>query len=390
MSRLVHALARRMVRHAVPVASTLATVMLVSWAVSIVGVFALHLSVSDLILWPAVASFVVSGWILAVRRPGNPVGWLLLMTSVGLSFLPWSVLSAWMLQDGIDLGRWTGGLSNASFVFDVGGLALLLPLVFPDGRLPSDRRRWRIVLIADVLYMVFAIANLFDVGPIDLPGKHRPLNPFGLPHAKTALGIVISLCIPCLLTGFVGSFAALIVRWRSADEGRRAQLKWVILALVVAPVPFILHDVWSAGSDTLMTFVLPLVPVAIAVSVLRYRLYEIDRIVSRTVTYAAVTALVVVPYVLLVLAASRIGSGSSVTVAALTLLALAAVRPAHRRLQRVIDRRFNRERYDTAATVDAFALRLRDTVDPDVVTGDLLSVAAQAMQPSTMSLWVAS
>lgn len=378
-------------RHPTLTASIPAGVMLTSLLASVVGVFAIHLSLTDLILWPAVGSFVVSGWVLAARRPENAVGWLLLMTAIGLCFLPWTVLSLWMIQDGLDLGRWTGGLSGAAFVFDVGGLALLLPLMFPDGRLPSRRRWWRIVLIADVLYMVFAVANLFDTAPLSLAGRREGPNPWALPHAKTLVSVLISMCVPCLMVGFVGSFASLIVRWRRADASQRAQMKWVILSLLLAPLPFILHDWWLAGSDVLMVLVLPLVPIAVAVSVLRYRLYDIDRILSRTVSYAIVTGLLICVYVGCVAVTTRVvPSSSAVGVAASTLVAATLFQPLRKRVQAAVDRRFNRQRYDAARTVESFAIRLRDEVDADVVRADLLTVAESAMQPSTMSLWVAS
>jgi len=377
-------------RHAAWFAGVPAVVMLCSWVASIVGIVAMHLPLDDLILWPAIASFVVSGWLLAVRRPTNAVGWLLLMTAVGLNFLPWTVLSAWLLENGVGLARWSAGLSNVSFVMDVGGLALLLPLLFPDGRLPSSQRRWRAVLWADVIYMVLVTANLFEPGRIDLPDHRKIPNPFALVHAKPELGVVIGLCIPFLMVGFVGSFASVITRWRKADAASRAQIKWVILSLVLAPVPFFLHDWWRAGSDAVMTLVLPLVPIAIAVSVLRYRLYDIDRVVSRTVSYLVVTGLSVGVYVgCVALTTDLMPLSSSVGVAASTLAAAALFQPVRRRVQRGVDRRFNRERYDAARTVDRFAVRLRDEVDPDVVRGDLIAVTAQAVQPATMSLWVA-
>ncbi|HET6909483.1 MAG TPA: hypothetical protein VFH54_09110 [Mycobacteriales bacterium] len=377
-------------RNAAVVAGLAAVLMLSAWLVGCIAVFAAHLGLSNLVLWPADASFVVCGWILAVRRRTNAVGWLLLITALGMTLLlPGTALSSWMLRDGVGLGRWTGSLSTSAFVFLVGGLALLLPLMFPDGRLPSARRWWRVVLIADVLYMVLASANLFDASKVDLPGGIKSPNPFALPHEKTLVGILISLCVPCLLTGFVGSFSALVVRWRSAGEAQRAQMKWVVLALLTAPWPFILHDTWSAASNVAMTIVLPLVPVAIVVSVLRYRLYEIDRVLSRTVSYLLVTGLLIGVYVGAVALTDHVlGFSSSVAVAASTLAAAALFRPLLRRVQRSIDRRFNRERYDAARTVEAFAVRLRDEVDADLVRTDLLAVAANAMQPATMSLWL--
>ena len=372
-------------------AGGVAGVMLVSWVASVVGIFAMHLDLTDLILWPAIASFAVCGWVLAARRPDNAVGWLLLMTAFGLSFLPWSVLSGWLLRDHIDAGRWIAGFAQASFIFDVGGLALLLPLLFPDGRLPSRRRWWRVVLVADVLYMGLAAANLFEPATFKVPGYRRIENPFALPDAKTGLGVVIASCVPFLMIGFVGSFASVVSRWRGAGPAQRAQVKWVILALLVAPVPFFLHDYWQAGSDVTMTFILPLVPIAVAVSVLRYRLYEIDRIVSRAVSYLVITGLLVGVYVgCIAVADMLLPVGSSFGVAASTLAAAALFQPVRRRVQAGVDRRFNRQRYDAARTVDAFAVRLRDEVDPDVVRSDLVSVAAQAIQPASVSLWVAS
>ena len=378
-------------QHAALLATVPALVMVLSWIASVAGILAMHLSKTDLILWPAILAFIGSGWLLAVRRPDNAVGWLLLMTVAGLSFLPLSVLSAWLIEHHVGFGRWIAALSQVSFVLDVGGLALLLPLLFPNGRLPSRRRWWRVVLVADVLYMLLATANVFEPGRIKLPDHRQVVNPFGLPHAKSLLGVVISICIPCLMVGFAGSFSALVVRWRSAGETQRAQMKWVVLALLLAPAPFFLHDWWLAGSDVLMVVVLPLVPIAVAVSVLRYRLYEIDRVLSRTVSYLLVTGVVVGVYVTAVAVTDRVlGFSSSVAVAGSTLAAAALFRPLLVRVQRAIDRRFNRDRYDASRTIEAFAVRLRDEVDEDVVRSDLLTVAARAMQPSTMSLWVAS
>jgi hypothetical protein len=140
------------------------------------------------------------------------------------------------------------------------------------------------------------------------------------------------------------------------------------------------------------SFAIPLllsVPVAIAVAVLRYRLWDLDRLISRTVTYALVTALLAVPYLLILPAATRLAGGAgSLAVAAATLTAAAAFQPLRRRVQDLVDRRFNRRRYDAARTVDRFARRLRDQVDLDVLRGELLAVVDQTMQPTQVSLWL--
>jgi hypothetical protein len=378
-------------RHAHAIAGGIAVAMLAPWAASIVGIIALHDAASDLILWPAIAAFVLSGWLLAARMPRNSVGWLLLLTAVGLSFMPWSVLSSWMLNNGIGAGKWTAGLSNASFVFIVGGLGLLLPLAFPDGGLPSRHRWWRIVLWCDLGYMFFASFNLFDTEPLHLPALHQQVaNPFVTSWVTPALGALIGACVPMLMVGFAGSFSAIVVRWRAAGAAERAQMKWVILALVLAPVPFLLHDYAQHISDTTMVIVVPLVPVAVTVSVLRYRLYDIDRIISRAVGYLLITGLLVGVYIgCIAIADLLLPVGSSVGVAASTLAAAALFQPVRRRVQVRVDRRFNRERFDGARTIDAFALRLRDEVDPDVVRADLLTVATRAVQPVNVSLWMA-
>jgi hypothetical protein len=131
------------------------------------------------------------------------------------------------------------------------------------------------------------------------------------------------------------------------------------------------------------------VPVAIAVAVLRYRLWDLDRLISRTVTYAVVTGLLVLPYLAIVAATPRLVAGSgSLAVAAATLAAAAAFQPLRRRVQDLVDRRFNRRRYDAARTVDAFAARLRDQIDLDALNAELLSVVDQTMQPTRASLWL--
>jgi hypothetical protein len=291
----------------------------------------------------------------------------------------------------VSAGRWIGAFGGTLFVFIVGGLALLLPLMFPDGRLPSSRRGWRVVLWCDLGYMVFASFNIFDRAPLDLPTLHGKVpNPLAT-ATLTHLTALIVLCIPMLFIGFAGSLMSMFVRWRRADLGQREQLKWVFVALVLSLVPFILNDTAPAASDVAFTFILPLVPIAVAVSVLRYRLYDIDRIVSRAVSYLLITGLLAGVYVACIAVIELLlPGGSSVGVAASTLAAAALFQPLRRRVQRGVDRRFNRSQYDAARTVDAFAVRLRDEVDPDVVQHDLLDVTARAVQPVSISLWVAS
>lgn len=379
-------------RHAVAVATTAALALLLQTLLAVAALLSLHAPVADLVMAPAVVAFIVSGWLLAVRLPRNAVGWLLLVTSFGLGLLVWPALAAWMITHGMAGGRWLGAFGESLFVFIVGGLALLLPLTFPDGRLPSTRRSWRVVLWCDLGYMVFASFNIFDRAPLDLPTlRGKVPNPLAT-ATLTHLTALIVLCVPMLFLGFIGSLMSMFVRWRRAGAEQRQQLKWVFVALVLTLVPFILNDIAPAASNAAFTFILPLVPIAVALSVLRYRLYDIDRIVSRAVSYLLVTGLLVGVYVACIALAEAVlpvGS-SSFTVAASTLAVAALFQPVRRRVQAGVDHRFNRGRYDAARTIDAFAGRLRDEVDPDVVRNDLLAATARAIQPSSISLWVAS
>ena len=381
-----------LVRHARGAAATIAVILLVPTVLAVPALLSMHAPLSDLVMWPAIIAFISAGWLLAVRLPSNAVGWLLLLTSFGLGLLGWPAVAAWMVTHGIAGGSWVGAFGGTLFVFIVGGLALLLPLVFPDGRLPSSRRRWRVVLWCDIGYVVFASFNIFDRAPLDLPTlRGKVANPLGTP-TLTHLTSLIALCVPLLFIGFVGSLASMVVRWRRADSEQREQMKWVIVALAVSLVPFFLNDTARAISNVAFVVVLPIVPVAIAVSVLRYRLYDIDRVISRAVSYLLVTGLLVGVYigcVALAEAVLPVGS-SSLTVAASTLAVAGLFQPVRRRVQATVDHRFNRARYDAARTIDAFAGRLRDEVDPDVVRHDLLDVTVRTIQPASVSLWVVS
>ncbi len=185
-----------------------------------------------------------------------------------------------------------------------------------------------------------------------------------------------------------------MLRFRSSRGVERQQLRWVAAGATVAVVgPLLLISLKALGVlprvDSFSWSRCWAVPLAIAVSVLRYRLWDLDRLVSRTVTYAVVTALLVVPYLLVVPAATRLVEGSgSLAVAAATLAVAALFSPVRRRVQELVDRRFNRRRYDAARTVEGFAARLRDQVDLDALHGELLAVVDQTVQPTRASLWL--
>jgi hypothetical protein len=183
----------------------------------------------------------------------------------------------------------------------------------------------------------------------------------------------------------LAALVSLVLRFRAARGTERQQLRWVVAGAAGAVVGLL---VGMAGVVATYFAVL-CVPVGVAVAVLRYRLWDLDRLVSRTVTYALVTALLVLPYLLILPVATRLaGSSGSLAVAAATLAAAALFAPLRRRVQDLVDRRFNRRRYDAARTVEGFAVRLREQVDLDALAGELLAVVEQTVQPTRASLWL--
>jgi hypothetical protein len=196
--------------------------------------------------------------------------------------------------------------------------------------------------------------------------------------------------ITCLIlhtASLPAALVSLVLRFRAAHGVERQQLRWVAVGAAIAVIGLVTPlgeaTAWATAGAVLA------VPIAVAVAVLRYRLWDLDRLVSRTVSYALVTALLVVPYLLIVPAASRLaGSAGNLGVAAATLLAAAAFLPLLRRVQDLVDRRFNRRRYDAARTVQRFATRLRDQVDLTALSAELLTVVDRTMQPTQASLWL--
>ena len=184
---------------------------------------------------------------------------------------------------------------------------------------------------------------------------------------------------------YPAALLCVVLRFRASRGLERQQMRWVVAGATVAVVGLLL----GAASSGLTYLAVVAVPVSVAVAVLRYRLWDLDRLVSRTVTYALVTALLVVPHLLVVPAASRLAEGSgSLAVAAATLAAAALFQPLRRRVQDLVDRRFNRRRYDAARTVAGFGGRLRDEVDLDAIATELVAVVERTVQPTQVSLWL--
>ena len=341
------------------------------------------------------------GLLVARRQPGNPLGWLFLLTGTGMLL-------------GTDAGNYAVYVyrlghrlpfGSAGVVLDqvwVPSLVLLVVIIllFPDGTLPS--RPWRWALRAYwVLYALFvggtAVAMAADLSahPVRAdPGGGLAVIDYPAGWYATLM-LVVGPGLLVLAAAFV---VRQVLSWRHSSGERRQQLKWlacgagiaIVSVEVAAPlgssesgVPGWLHSVLWCGLAAL--------PLSMGVAILRYRLYEIDRIISRTLAYAIVTGLLIGVYAGLVLLATQVFRfHDQVAVAAATLVAAALFSPVRRRVQRVVDRHFNRARYNADLTIAAFASRLQDAVDADAVRADLTGVVQAALEPAHVSLWTAS
>jgi hypothetical protein len=336
--------------------------------------------------------YATVGLVLTLRRPANPIGWLYaaagLMWSLSIpgdSWVDQLLADHRPLPPAAELSAVFGEFNWAPATV----LGVILPaLLVPDGRLRS--RRWRPVAAAAVAVGVLVLVG-GALAPAVLEDTSIP-NPFGLPGlAGQVAEVVGGLSTLLWVVLMVVSLACVVLRFRSSAGIERQQLRWV-MAGAAGAVAGLLGGAFAPQrtvvSSVLYAWVLS-VPVAVAVAVLRYRLWDLDRLISRTLTYTLVTALLVVPYVLIVPAAGRLAAGSgSLAVAAATLTAAALFQPLRRWVQDLVDRRFNRRRYDAARTVDNFAARLRDQVDLQALHGELLAVVDQTMQPAAASLWL--
>jgi hypothetical protein len=339
--------------------------------------------------------YATIGLVLSVRRPANPIGWL-----YAISGLAWSLmvpLDPWVDQ----LVREGRPLPLAAQLTAVAGSFLWAPgvafgitlpfLLLPGGRLRSPG--WRVVVVTAVTGagLVLAAGSL-------LPGRLEETsiaNPFALAGpAGTVATVLFDAGLALHAASAVAALVSLVLQFRSSVGVERQQLRWVAAggaAAVAGLLPSILVGLGIAPrvNDVVVYPAVLCVPVTVAVAVLRYRLWDLDRLVSRTVTYTLVSGLLVLPYLLILPAATRLAAGSgSLAVAALTLAVAALFSPLRRRVQGGVDRRFNRRRYDAARTIEAFAIRLREQVDLDALTGELLAVVEQTVQPTRASLWL--
>jgi len=342
------------------------------------------------------------GMLVARRQPRNPEGWLLLGAAVGVFVVLdsglYAVLDYRLHDGGLPLGE-VAVIGKGSIGTPLIFCFALVVLLFPDGRLT---RRWtwvlRIYLVLTVWAAVGFIAN--EAGTVagqhiqvDLNGTYTgPGSPTGVLGVLAAASAGI-LLVPLFWPAFAARQA---LSWQRASGERRQQLKWLMGGAVIALAGLVLivlgppnYQLSGRVTRDLAFVAIAALPVSMGVGILKYHLYDIDRIISRTLAYALVTGLLVGIYAGLVLLATQVFRfHSTVAVAASTLAVAALFNPLRRRVQRAVDRRFNRARYDAEATVAMFAARLKDAVNLDSVRDDLASVVQQTLEPAHISVWI--
>ncbi len=360
-------------------------VAVLTLVVDLVLVLVRGLSAGDLVALALPISFLAVGWLILHRYPDHVEGRLLLV--IGLA--------------------WSADISlpfDGGWVVPVGLMGTHLLLRYPDGRLPSSRWRW----FARWCTLMIIVLTVTVTTGSRVTSQGAP-NPAFVPWTQGLTFLLIAFPLSLLVS--VGS---VIVRYRRSSMLARTQIRWLAAAASVIVVVFctaqvvtFTYDAWnnidSANSRffedrypvwlltlqmaVLLSFLL--IPAAFGIAILRYRLYDIDRIISRTTSYAIVTGLLLATYATVVATATRVlATEQPLAVAGATLIVAALARPVLRRVQSVVDRRFNRSRYDAVQTVDAFGARIRNQVDPDHVRKDLVAVVNTTLQPDRVALWI--
>ena len=349
--------------------------------------------------------YAAVGALVASREPANAIGWLLLATAVwfGVSDLAWTYPRDPGLP-GVVAAAW---FSNWSIYVPFCLATMLLPLLFPTGRLVSPRWRPAVAVVIAALALSIVGTALVE-GPFDVrAGVAAPINPLGV---GGALGEVVLAILrtgqALMLIGVVLGAVSLVVRLRGSRGRERHQLKllaYVVVALLLCIPVLALVGTFSGPTDStwaqdlgwtvMVLLVIVGLPLAIGIAILRHRLYDIDVVINRTLVYGALTVTLVVSYLGLFLLLERlvlgpVTSDSDLAVAGSTLVVAALSRPARTRIQAAVDRRFYRQRYDAARTLEAFSSQLRDELDLDTLAADLRHVTQETLRPVHVSLWL--
>jgi hypothetical protein len=359
-------------------------------------------ALSELLILVTFLAFPIVGALIASKHPKNPVGWICLAVGLFwmLIFLGDSIPGSGPYPVTID------ALTQAIWIPPVGLLGVYLILLFPDGKLPS--RRWRsLAWLSGVVMVLASLGITFSPGPLEgHPGVRNPFGLEGIPPWVATAGIVILLLLPLCM---VASALSLVLRYRRSGEEEREQIKWIAYAASVVGLLYLITMVssltysgpWGAAGTPLWLGLLQqaslvsftAVPIAVGFAVLKYRLYDIDILINRTLVYGSLTATLVVLYfggivVLQGVFVTLTGEKSTLAIVASTLLIAALFTPLRRRIQSFIDRRFYRRKYDARKTLEAFSTKLKNETDLEALNNDLVGVVRETMQPAHVSLWL--
>jgi hypothetical protein len=332
-----------------------------------------------------IVAFTVVGVIIAVHRPGNPVAWICLGFSGAWSV--WILLDGLLIYESANPGALArpdliAALAYPLWVPGVGLIGFLL-LLFPDGHLPSPR--WR-----PVAWLLGGIIAILGVTELFIPGAFQEweyVNPLGIealgPFREGAPGVTLVLILVlCILASAV----SVVVRYRRAVGIERLQLKWMMAAGLVAALAYALLFFWDGFYIQLVWTV---IPVAIGLSMHQHRLYDIDRLISRTVAYTLVVGLLAIVYAGSVfLLRERLPGQGNIAVAASTLAVAALFNPLRRRVQARVDRRFNRTRHDAWQVAETYTRGLSDQIDPERIVNGWIGVISETVQPATVAVWM--
>jgi hypothetical protein len=349
-------------------------------------------------------AFSVVGAMIASHRPGNPIGWIFCAAALfqGLAVFgdEYATYALITRPGSLTLGPEMSWLTEWIWAPGLGLILVFLPLLFPDGRPPSRRWRWVAWLggISIVMIVVLAMVILWSERGTQL--LRDPVSDEAGP--AWILGLLVeAVAFPLMLVAGLAAVISLFVRFRRARGDERQQIKWFASASALTlGFVFVLqtlnntqNSLLEAGLATVALILIPSIPVATGVAILRYRLYDIDRLINRALVYGLLTAMLAVVYLASVVALQSVlraltGQESTLAIVASTLAIAAMFNPLRRRIQAFIDRRFYRRKYDARKTLEAFSAKLRDETDLDALNAELVGVVRETMQPAHVSLWL--
>jgi hypothetical protein len=364
---------------------------------------------ANLFFLTTMATFPIVGMLIVRQRPRNPIAWILLAIGLVWAFVGLSDAVVVYLQgtDGtppVD-PYLVVALTEWGWVPGIGLIGTYLLLLFPDGRLPSSR--WRAVAWGvGIVLVLTSVSIIFRPGDLTESGYPGIENPLGIRALKPVMG-VLDMALALFPLSILLSAASLVLRYRRSRGQERLQLKWLSTAAATVAGIFVVTmgaSLFAGGTGpsdggalirllqdvSLVSFIL--IPISIGAALLRYRLYDIDLVINRTLVYGLLTAILATAYISLVFGfqsvLAPVAADSDLAIAGSTLAVAALFRPARTRVQAFIDRRFYRKKVDTQRTLDDFSGRLRDEVDLDALSSRLTEVVAETMQPAHISLWI--